>query len=287
MATPHSDNLVFQGEKHPLVCQNPRSPEEHCLALIHRKAYEVAAELAAGKVVLDLGCNNGYGTRILAESADRIIGVDVSPSAIATARQGDVLPNVEFHVIEGDRLPFESGMFGCLVSFQVIEHVVDVDAYLREATRVLAPQGTAVFTTPNRHIRLDPGMKPWNRFHVVEYGADDLADVLASYFSDVNIRGLFAVPEIYDIEYARVQRSLRTARSPVHSYLERFARMVLPASALSLARGARAAMTADRENAGGHRVPMAELTTEGLYYQAEDHDSSLDLMAVCRTGGDG
>jgi SAM-dependent methyltransferase len=284
MATAHSNNLVFQGKKHPLMCGNPRSLEEHCLKLIHLKAYEVAAEIAAGKQVLDLGCNNGYGTRVLAGRAHRVTGVDVSAAAIAAAEKDDAPPNVEFRLVDGLSLPFESGAFDCLVSFQVIEHIVDVDAYLREVVRVLAPHGTAVFTTPNRHIRLDPGMKPWNRFHIVEFGSDDLADALGKHFMDVEVRGLFAIPAIYDIEYARVQRSRHAARSLVHRSIAQVANSVIPASALRTLRDARTAIMAGPRVASGDPTATAELSTANLYYRTNNLNLSLDLMAVCRMG---
>ncbi len=144
------------------------------MSLIHRKAYSRAAELARGREVLDLGCNNGAGTALIAQAARRVRGVDVSPRAIASARRKYRSSGIEFHRVDGAAPQFPDRSFDMVTSFQVIEHVLDVAAYLAEVRRVLRPAGIALLTTPNRVIRLDPGMKPWNRFHVTEYTASGL-----------------------------------------------------------------------------------------------------------------
>lgn len=80
---------------------------------------------------------------------------------------------------------------------------------------MLVPGGQAVFTTPNRVLRLDPGMKPWNAFHVTEYSADGLARLIGPHFAEVEIEGLFATPELHGIEARRVGRAREKAR--IHS----------------------------------------------------------------------
>ena len=83
-----SESIRLQAEEHPLVYSDSwESLKDYCLHLVHLKAYEYATELAADKSVLDLGCNNGYGTNELARSCREVVGVDVSPSAIADAQQ--------------------------------------------------------------------------------------------------------------------------------------------------------------------------------------------------------
>ncbi|NIT54612.1 MAG: class I SAM-dependent methyltransferase, partial [candidate division Zixibacteria bacterium] len=136
------------------------------LHLIHKKAYEKASEFTKEKTVLDLGCNTGYGSHILKGACKEIIGVDVSEKAIKIANELYGNDGVEFSVIDGKRLPFKENRFDVVVSFQVIEHIVDQGEYLKEIKRVLVPGGKIIFTTPNRLIRLYPDMKPWNEFHV-------------------------------------------------------------------------------------------------------------------------
>ena len=156
----HKSNLLFQSELHPLVPLEFGTVQDYCLHLIHIKGYSLAAELAADQIVLDLECNNEYGTKILNTRCKSVIGVDVSERAIESARQINADAQIAFHVIDGDTLPFDDHTFDMVVSFQVIEHVTAVEPYLHEIQRVLKPRGKALFTTANREIRLDPGMKP-------------------------------------------------------------------------------------------------------------------------------
>jgi len=267
-------NLLFQSEKHPLVPLAFETETDYCLSLIHMKAYARAAEAAVGRDVLDVGCNNGYGTATVAETCRSIVGVDVSGEAIEAARTRFAGGPARFQRVEGGALPFADASFDLVTSFQVIEHVVDVEPYLAEICRVLRPGGTAIFTTPNREIRLDPGMPPWNRFHVREYSAEGLRDTLAAAFREVAIEGLFAHPEFYAIELARVSKARRIARLPGFSQFQRLG--FLWGWAGAFRRLKRAIFAARVENV------TDRWSLDDLHYQTDNLGRALDLIAVCR-----
>lgn len=281
------NNLLFQSEQHPLVPLDYPDERAYCLGLIHQKAYRRAAGMAAGCDVLDLGCNNGYGTRIVAESARTIVGVDVSSRAIQSARESDGPADIRFELIDGLSLPFEKHSFDLVTSFQVIEHVEDVDPYLAEIVRVLRPGGTVVFTTPNACIRIDPGMKPWNEFHVREYTSDELRTQLSGRFSEIAIEGLFATPELYDVEFRRAQKALRGARRR-----RRFPRRQLialrkspPVQALKRMTARRQPVPEPEQGAEPGTVDRSFLTKwslDDLFYRTDGLEAALDLIAVCR-----
>lgn len=206
--------IRLQAEEHPLIDDKaPESLSEKCLHLMHVKAYDEAAARAAGRDVLDVGCNTGYGTVRLVPTARSVTGVDVSPAAVAAARSRDGGESVAFAVIDGLGLPFPDHSFDLVTSFQVVEHVADPVPYLQEIRRVLRPGGIAILTTPNAAIRLDPGMTPWNRFHVREYRAAELEAALGEVFDGVEVLGMFGVPTLYDLEIARVDANRRGVRA--------------------------------------------------------------------------
>jgi SAM-dependent methyltransferase len=76
--------------------------------------------------------------------------------------------------------------------FETIEHVEDDEALLREARRVLAPEGLLLCSTPNRDL-LSPGLtlgdRPVNPYHVREYAITELRSLLARFFPRVELFG--------------------------------------------------------------------------------------------------
>ena len=108
---------------------------DYLIQLIHVATYHFAKRFTTGRRALDFGCGTGYGTHSLAETAASIIGVDISSESIPAARAVFSAPNVDFRVIEPVQdapLPFADDSFEVVSSFQVIEHIVEVDAYLSE-----------------------------------------------------------------------------------------------------------------------------------------------------------
>jgi ubiquinone/menaquinone biosynthesis C-methylase UbiE len=207
------ETIRLQAEEHPLIEDTPpATPAEHGLRLVHLRAYDEAVAHASGRDVLDVGCNTGYGTIRFLSVARRVVGVDVSPAAIDAARARSVDGRPEFILTDGPQLPFADASFDLVSSFQVLEHVPDAVAYLREIARVTRPGGEVILATPNATIRLDPGMTPWNRFHVREYTPSELHDLLAKVFPRVRVRGLFGPPTLYETEIRRVDAARQRIR---------------------------------------------------------------------------
>ena len=202
-----------------------RSLKAHILSLIHRWPYELLMVQARGKNVLELGCNKGFGTVIYAEQANSIKAVDTSSAAIEKARQINARENIEYICLDSWTLPFADDTFDLTVLFQVIEHIAldKRDIFLREIRRVTRADGNVIVSTPNRLIRLLPLQKPWNRFHVKEYSARDLEQLLCRYFKQVKVEGLFGTEQMNAIERKRVrQKPLKVyLKEPLRKFLVR------------------------------------------------------------------
>jgi SAM-dependent methyltransferase len=283
------DNIDFHATQHPLeFSENFETLERCCLHILHQKDYEEAAALVPSGLILDLGCNNGWGSYELSRYGHNVIGVDVSADALEDARKRFHAANLEFRHVSGLELPFGSNHFDLVTSFQVIEHIVDMDAYLNEIRRVLKPGGIVAFTTPNAMIRLDPDMKPWNRFHIQEFTPSRLEALLRPEFAEVKLRGQFAHDEIYRIEYERCQHGLRNARarstSPFTMVRDRI-KAILPNPVIEFVRNRRHRHSPAR--AIRHQPTAADrehLTTKNVFYRESDLERALGLMAVCTKG---
>lgn len=156
----------------------------YVIYLMHAASYAFAESYCQNKRVLDLGCGSGYGVARISSFASTVHAVDVSSEAIAYAHEHYGRGNITFSTIDADAsLPFPDDSFDVVLSFQVIEHVVNERNYLKEASRVLCKNGLLILITPDRSNRLLPYQKPWNRWHLREYAMKDLCDLVSAFFA--------------------------------------------------------------------------------------------------------
>jgi SAM-dependent methyltransferase len=181
--------------------------------LFHLFPYHFVADGALRESrILEVGFGDGYGAEIIGGSVDEYVGVDVSPDALELATAKDVSSNVRFMLYDGTTLPFASESFDWVISFHVLEHLSDTESFLGEVGRVCRPGGRIVLVTPNATVRLDPGERPWNRFHVQEFTGDELRHLLSGRFDRVTVMGIAGSEAMNGLERARVTRARRIAK---------------------------------------------------------------------------
>jgi len=125
---------------------------------LDRKFEVLTEEMAALLPVasyLDAGCGDGRYLAALATLGPlpgRIVGVDIAESILDTARRATAAAGVEPELLRAnlERLPLADAEFDLVVSVQVIEHLLDPAAGLKELARVLKPGGTLLLSTDNR-----------------------------------------------------------------------------------------------------------------------------------------
>ena len=160
-------------------------------------AYHKASEIISGNV-LEIGTGEGYGAEILAPHATRFITIDkTTPENLYQAA------NVEFAEAAVPPIPAANNSFDYVVSFQVIEHIEEDIDFVREVARVLRPGGKFVVSTPNAPMSLT--RNPW---HVREYNADELRNLLECHFSNVEAYGVIGNEKIMEY-YRKNRRSVR------------------------------------------------------------------------------
>lgn len=174
---------------------DPRSP----WWTVHVARYRHALTMIRGGRVLDIACGTGYGLALLGEMA-RVVGVDVDRSAAAEARSH---ADASVLVSDGRKLPFCSGSFDAIVSFETIEHFHQRELFVSELARVLSESGILILSTPNARRTKPIDGKPRNPFHVHEYTPEELAGELAHCFDSVKLAGQvldpsFRVPPLWD-----------------------------------------------------------------------------------------
>ena len=97
-----------------------------------------------GSRILDLGCGNGWATRLLAKAAPGVsaVGVDVAPAMVARAEQQTSLTlRARYEVAAFEALPFADRSFDRIFSMEAIYYATDLDRALAECARVLVAGG--------------------------------------------------------------------------------------------------------------------------------------------------
>ncbi len=266
--------LLKTGER--VVPDEFKSLEEYLSYLRHLKAYQFSQEfLPHNNIILEIGSGEGYGTNLLSETAEKIIGLDKDSPAIEHANQKYGSEKCLFQLFAGDRLPFEDNRFDAVVTFQVIEHIEDDIGFVKEAYRVLKEDGQLLVTTPNRTYRLKPGEKPWNKFHVREYYAEDLERVLKRVFSDVRVWGIRGKEEAQKIEIERIKKGFKSI-DPLN--LRRLIPLTIKPALATVMRKltGRKLLTESLEES------IKRFDSDDFYIIKDNLENSLDLLGICR-----
>lgn len=141
------------------------------LNLTNRRLIDTTIELLGlerGHRVLDVGYGPGYSLQRLADTADRVAGIDFSEDMVAAARKLVAgRRNVRAEWGDVADLPFRSRAFDRAMTVNAIYYWPDLDAGLREIARVLKPGGRLAvgFRSP---LNLLPFTLTWTNFRVYE-----------------------------------------------------------------------------------------------------------------------
>ena len=164
-------------------------------------AYYKAAELVSGDV-LEIGTGMGYGVEVVAPAADKYVTIDKS-----CAYNVELTANAEFRQMTVPPLDFADESFDYVISFQVIEHIKNDKEFVAEVSRVLRKGGKFIVSTPNAPMSLT--RNPW---HVREYKAEELKELLSKEFSQIDMMGVGGnekIMEYYEANRRGVERITR------------------------------------------------------------------------------
>jgi SAM-dependent methyltransferase len=113
-----------------------------------RKAVSEFARKKNNPRILEIGSGLGYLTYSFRKAGYDIIGLDVSETAVAVAKQryGD-------YYISGDLFKYSienAGAFDIVLLTEVIEHIDDITNFISALSKLLQTNGQIIMTTPNK-----------------------------------------------------------------------------------------------------------------------------------------
>lgn len=238
----------------------------------HRFRYMFARPYCVRKRILDCGCGVGYGAHYLAASgAKEVTGIDFSEIAVKIAKKRFQSQNIHFMQMDATKLKFEDASFDIAVSFEVIEHLQNPDAYLSEMCRVLKKGSIYIGSTPNKKVQdllypPSPNGKPGWKWHVTEYTNLEYKDILTKYFKNVKLWNV-AVNKPGYLE-GLVQRSKAYRKSKVRRRIAEFSGL-LPNSLRTLV------VHSNNEN--------DPLNKKEVQISEEPQEQALFILSVCET----
>ena len=133
--------------------------------LNHTLFREAASGLVPLGNVVDLGCNHGANSILMARQGYDVTGVDLNAEALEVAgvlrdaEPAEVARRLRFVQSRLDVMPFPAGVFDGGFMIEVLEHIYPGDrpAIFAEILRVLKPGARLLLTTPFEHA-YDDGM---------------------------------------------------------------------------------------------------------------------------------
>lgn len=124
--------------------------------------------LKASDKILEIGCGIGSIVFELSKQGHDITGVDISREAIAYGLKK--YDDIKLQVQAAEVLPYEDQSFDIVLSFDLFEHIAQIDRHVSEVSRVLRSGGYYLFQTPNKYSNvifetLTKKSLKWRRAH--------------------------------------------------------------------------------------------------------------------------
>jgi len=118
--------------------------------------------------ILEIGCGTGSVVFELNRQGYDVIGTDISQEAVAYGLKK--YSDIKLQVQPAEKLEFANKTFDVVLSFDLFEHIAEVDKHVSEVYRVLRPNGLYLFQTPNKYCNaffatLSNKSLKWRRAH--------------------------------------------------------------------------------------------------------------------------
>jgi 2-polyprenyl-3-methyl-5-hydroxy-6-metoxy-1,4-benzoquinol methylase len=184
-----------------------------------------------GQRVLEIGCGMGFHTEMLARTGAGVTAVDLSATSVSatqTRLEQKKLP-ADVRQMDAERLEFPDASFDLVWSWGVIHHSSRTGRIVREIARVLKPggearlmvynlEGTPAYVTLIRRYLLgfwrgksldELLWESTDGFSARFYTRDAFADLLATFFDDIEVRVLGQEPDVVPLPSVLRRRVLK------------------------------------------------------------------------------
>jgi len=259
------ENNVTQHPEQPI----PPSSES---AYDRLTGYGFARRYVRGKIVINIGRKEvGYGSRLLAETADTVTGLSNLPEAVDLASAVYSVSNVSYRRASLPELPLSEDYFDVVVALGITENLEHPEDLVREAKRVLKQDGillvSALDKQTNTNERNRGGIGGRREMYVPEF-----RELLERHFGQVHIyrqgavAGGFIFPASEEVSSAPLESARFSLTNPDLG--------VEPPTTLSVI-----AVCSDAEALGQEEQPYLLLDRDRrVFDECEERAEDVELM---------
>ena len=107
-----------------------------------------------GLSVLDVGCGGGILSESIAKLGAEVAGIDVVERNIGIANRHALSSgiDIDYRQQTASELADQGTTFDIVLNMEVVEHVADVDAFMKDCCRLVGPGGSMFVATIKRSI---------------------------------------------------------------------------------------------------------------------------------------
>jgi SAM-dependent methyltransferase len=123
--------------------------------------YRFAQRYVEGKKVADIGWREiGYGSHLLAETAESLTELTNSSEAVGVASTIYPAPNASYREVALPELPYPEDHFDVVVAFGLVDNLEHPGDLVREAKRVSKPAGVFVISARDKQTHANDRNRP-------------------------------------------------------------------------------------------------------------------------------
>ena len=137
-----------------------------------------------GHDILDVGCDGGALTDYLHRQGHHIVGLDITEAYILLNRER--MPEIEWVLAAFEETEYHEE-FDTLICAEVLEHVMDLDAFLQRALQCLRPGGVFIGTVPAAGGLHESGAWYDLDEHVHSFTLEEMRELLTTFFGSVTV----------------------------------------------------------------------------------------------------
>lgn len=231
-----------------------------------QKAYSFCQKYINNKTTLEVGSGSGFGAYCLAKNAKKIVAIDKDFRSIERSKKNYKRKNLTFlpFTIENFQLKED---FEVIIILQVIEHIIDVNSFIKKLIPFLKKNGVLIISTPNSLTQ----SYNENPYHHKEFNHHELKNLLSNYFNKIDLYGVKGDKFVLEYELLRkrqVIHFLSKDKLNLRKFIPRSVKQFL----FDIASFTRKSSTQNKNKITENNFKISKINLK----------NSIDLIAVCK-----